>query len=81
MMVFLKVIPLYLLQKEPIILPKDLLPVSGLFVFYNVYLTFLQTSLYSIYKSSAHYLINGSNKTPFFTLLSHLCSRFSSKFS
>jgi hypothetical protein len=81
MMVVLKVIPLYLLQEEAIILPKDLLPVSVLFVFYNIYLTFIQTSLYSIYKSSAHYLIKGSNKTPFFTLLSQLGSRFSSKSS
>ena len=81
MMIVLKVIPLYLLQEEKIVLPNDLLPVSGLFVIYNVYLRFLQTSLYTIYKSSAHYLIKGSNQTPFFHLLEQLGSRFSSKSS
>ena len=82
LMIFvLKVIPLYLVKEEKIVLPKDLLPISGLFVVYNVYLTFLQKSIYTIYKSSTHYLIKGSNQTPFFNLLHHLGSRFSSKSS
>lgn len=81
MMVVLKIVPLYLLQEEKIVLPKDILPVSALFIIYNVYLTFLQTSLYSIYKSSAQYIMKGSNQTPFFHLLQSLGSRFSSKSS
>lgn len=81
MMFIFKVVPLYLLQEEKIVLPKDLFPISGLFVIYNVYLTTIQTSLYTIYKSSVHYLIKGSNQTPFFNLLHQLGSRFSSKSS
>jgi len=81
MMIVLKVVPLYLLEEEKIVLPNDLLPVSGLFVIYNIYLAFLETSLYTIYRSSAHYLIKGSSKTPFFTLLSTIGSQFSSKSS
>jgi len=81
MMVVLKVIPLYLLQEEEIKLPTDLLPVSVLFIVYNIYLSLLETSLYTIYKSSAYYIINGSNKTPFFNLLTKLGSQFSSKSS
>ena len=81
MMVVLKVIPLYLLQEEKIVLPKDLIPVSGLFVIYNFYLAFLKTSLYVIYKSSGEYIMKGSSKTPFFNLLQQLGSRFSSKSS
>jgi hypothetical protein len=45
MIIIFKVIPLYLLQDEKIVLPKDLLPVSGLFVVYNIYLTYLETSI------------------------------------
>lgn len=88
----LKIIPLYLLQEEKIHLPKDLLSVSSLFVVYNVYLTFFQTSLYAIYNSSLQSFIMGNNQTPFFHLLQNITdyiilvrkglgSRFSGEFS
>lgn len=81
MMLVLKVVPLYLLKEEKIDLPKDLVPVSGLFVIYNFYLAFLKISLYTIYKSTGQYLIKGSNNTPFFHLINSLGSQFSSKSS
>jgi hypothetical protein len=81
MMIVLKVIPLYLLQEEKIILPEDLLPVFVLFIIYNKYLESINKSLYSIYKSSAQHILNGSNQTPFFHLLDSIGSRFFGKSS
>jgi len=60
MMVVLKVVPLYLLEKEKINLPQDVIPVSALFILYNIYLAFLEKSSYTIYKTSAPYIINPS---------------------
>ena len=81
MMFIFKVTPLYLLQEDKIVLPKDLFTVFSLFLIYNVYLIFLQKSAYDIYIKSTDYLIKGSNQTPFFNLLHQLGSRFSSKSS
>jgi hypothetical protein len=81
MILVLKIIPLYLLQTENINIPHDFFPVAILFILYNVYLTVLQTSLYSIYMSSSQYILRGSNNTPFFSLLEKLGSRFSGKSS
>lgn len=81
MILVLKIIPLYLLLNEKIIIPQDFFPVTVLFILYNVYLIFLQTSLYAIYMSSSQYIMRGSNNTPFFSLLEKLGSRFSGKSS
>jgi hypothetical protein len=81
MILVLKVIPLYLLQEEKIVLPKDLVPVSGLFIIYNVYIVSLNRSFYTIYTSAVKYHLKGSNQTPFFHLIQSLGSRFSSKSS
>lgn len=81
MILLINVVPIYLLQEEKIVLPKDLVPVSGLFVIYNIYVAFLKKSLYTIYKSSLQYHLKGINKTPFFHLIESLSSRFSSKSS
>jgi hypothetical protein len=60
--IFLKVVPLYLLKNEKMVLPQDVFPVSILFILYNVYLSFLDKSLFFIYNKSAHYVTFSLNK-------------------
>jgi len=66
MIIFVKVIPLFALQNEKIKLPHDLISFSILFIVYILYLILIKKTLYGIYKTSAKYLINNENKTPFF---------------
>lgn len=67
-----KIIPLYILQREQIKLPQDLIPVSLLFIIYNVYLTSKKTSFYDINDVSVHNIINGSDNTPFFRIVKYI---------
>lgn len=67
-----KIIPLYILQNEKIKLPQDLIPVSVLFIIYNIYLASKKTSFYDINNVSIHHIINGSDNTPFFRMVHYI---------
>jgi len=67
-----KIIPLFILQSEQIKLPQDLIPVSILFVIYNIYLASKKTSFYDINDVSIHNIINGNDNTPFFRMLKYI---------
>lgn len=66
MIIIFKAIPLFVLKEDIIKMPYDLIPVSGLFVIYMIYLALYNQTVYKIYKTSNEYLVKGENKTPFF---------------
>jgi len=76
MIIIFKAIPLFVLKEDIIKIPYDLIPVSGLFVIYMIYLALYNQTVYNIYKTSNEYLVKGENKTPFFETTQWLYDKY-----
>jgi hypothetical protein len=72
MVVLLKAIPLYLLQRYPIQWKHDTLVLFVIFGIYNVYLAWNDTTLYQIYERTITSIRTGDNQTPLYALLAKL---------
>jgi hypothetical protein len=72
MMLIVKVLPLYLVYKNPIQWPQDLYVFTGVFVLYIIYLYLNDESLMTIYKRTFTSVMNSDNKTPLFHLVAYL---------
>ena len=73
MILFVKVLPLYLLRKDKIHPLNDIIVLILLFLFYVWYLhNIKKTSLQGIYTKTYYSLIRGEHKTPLF----HLVTQF-----
>jgi len=68
MILFVKIIPLYLLRNDKIEI-KDFYILLGVFIIYVVYLHMLGTSLIAIYKQTNKSLAEGKNDTPFYRFI------------
>jgi hypothetical protein len=66
---FMKLIPLYLLRNQPILWVKSILFTSLVFFIYNLYLIYNQTSLYEIYKKTMISLLEEKHDTPGYNLI------------
>jgi hypothetical protein len=64
-LLLLKVLPIYLLSKEPIDNYWNSLFMIGLFIIYLLYLVYCGTNIYNIYKETSNSIIHEENKTPF----------------
>lgn len=69
---FMKLIPLYLLRNEPIFWWKSILFSIFIFLIYNLYLVYNQTNIYDIYKKTMVSLLENKNDTPGYNLIHKL---------
>jgi len=76
MIIIFKAIPLFVLKHDIIKMSYDLIPVSGLFIIYMIYLDVYNQTVYKIYKTSNEYLVKGENKTPFFETIQWIYDKY-----
>lgn len=70
MMLFVKVLPIYLLSPHNIIWRNDIFVLFFVFSIYNFYLFLNGTNVIDIYRTTIKSIQNGENKTPLFYLFS-----------
>jgi hypothetical protein len=80
-LLLLKVLPIYLLSKEPIDNYWNLIFMIGLFIIYLLYLVFSGTNIYNIYKETSNSIIQQENKTPFIYFVLWISSNFKKKYN
>ena len=71
---FMKLIPLYMLRNEKVSWFKNILFTILVFVVYNLYLNYKQTNLYEIYNKTIESLLQDKGLTPGYSLLSSIVS-------
>jgi hypothetical protein len=64
MILFMKLIPLYILRNEPILWCKSFIFTIVVFLIYNLYLNYNQTNIYEIYTITMNSLLENRNETP-----------------
>jgi hypothetical protein len=69
MLLFTKIIPIYLLYKKPINIISNILIFCIIFLIYNLHLYINNTNVYKIYENTNMYVLNNESKTPFFMLI------------
>jgi hypothetical protein len=69
MILFVKVLPLYLIWDVKLEYPRDIYILIGVFIVYVAYLNLIGTSLLEVYKTTNKSLAEGKNDTPFFRFL------------
>jgi len=75
-----KLIPLYLMWDIPIIIPRDIYVLVGVFIVYVIYLYAIGTSLWEVYSETAKSLENNRNETPFYRFIDRFIDRFIGRF-
>lgn len=75
MIICMKLVPLYLLQNRPILWFKSILFTSIVFLIYNLYLIYNQTSIYEVYKKTMNSLLQGKYDTPGYNLIHQLMNK------
>jgi hypothetical protein len=78
MILFVKLLPLYLLRNEKIEI-KDIYILLVVFSIYVIYLYLLGTSLLEVYKTTNKSLAEGKNDTPFYIFIDWISKIFSNK--
>ena len=61
-----KILPLYLMWDIPVVLPRDIYILVGVFIVYVIYLNVIGTSVLEVYKETADSLGKNNNQTPFY---------------
>ena len=77
MMFFVKALPIYCIRNYPIHLFDNILAFLILFILYLIYLYTQGETLASVYTRTFTAAKNGSNKTPFYSLISSILRFFS----
>jgi len=72
MLLFTKIIPIYLLHDKPINILSNSIAFIAIFAAYNAYLYMNNTTIYKIYRNTNMYVLNNETKTPFFMMLHYL---------
>ena len=68
--IFVKIIPLYLLRNYPVDILRDSVALCILFFVYNMYLSLMyHTNIIKVYEAIEKSIINGENNTPFFRVV------------
>lgn len=70
--IFIKLIPIYILRNEKISWLKNLLFTFLVFVVYNMYLNYKKTNIYEIYNKTMDSLLENKGLTPGYALLSSI---------
>jgi len=71
-----KILPIYLMWDIPVVLPRDIYILIGVFLVYNIYLYAMGTSLFEVYKETNQSLEQNQNQTPFYRFLDWIKSKF-----
>lgn len=74
MILFTKILTIYLLSGSKIKIIENILFGMILFIIYNIYLWFNGQNVYDIYSKVHKYILGGENRTPLFQLFSWLSS-------
>lgn len=72
MILFIKVLPLYLIWGIKLEYPRDIYNLIGIFLVYVAYLHVIGTSLIEVYKTTNKSLAEGKNDTPFYRFIDWL---------
>ena len=68
MMLLIKILPIIILSQYPTNLYYNLIIITIIILIYNIYLFVNDTNVYSVYKKTIYFLLNGENKTPLYSL-------------
>jgi hypothetical protein len=69
MLVLFKVIPIYLLRKVPLAIPRDIYILIFVFIVYVIYLYLTGTTLLDVYNETNKSLTEKKNDTPFYKFI------------
>jgi len=70
-----KILPIYLMWNIPIVIPRDVYILIGVFLVYTIYLYFMGTSLFEVYEETEKSLEQNKNQTPFYRFLDWIKSK------
>ena len=71
-----KILPLYLMWDVPLVLPRDVYILIGVFIAYIIYLYAMGTSIFEVYEATNKSLEQNQNQTPFYRFLDWISSKY-----